>query len=404
MVTLKDIEDAYTLRVRPEVRRTPLYTSDSVSAAAHCSELHMKMENLQGTGSFKLRGATNRIGLLTDAERASGVITASAGNHAQGVALAARQAGVPATVYMPKAASLAKIQATEGYGAEVILEGANFDEAVAAAKARSVQTGQVFISAYDDDSIIAGQGSVGLEILEDLPDLDTVVVPIGGGGLFSGIAIAIKALRPSCRVIGVQAAGADGAAQSFKAGQLLPRQAPCDTIADGIAIKGPSERTFHYIKTLADDVVTVDDATIADAILLLLTRMKVLVEPSGAAGLAALMAHPGLGQGKTAVVLCGGNIDIKLLSDLIERGMVRLGRYVHLFTTCPDRPGGLAALLDTVASAGGNIMEVTHNRISPSVPYGRTGVELLIEVRGASHAEALKAHLEQRGYVAHPPE
>ncbi len=398
MVSVDHLLEAYESRVKPNVRRTPLYTSDSVSLAAHCPELHLKMENLQSTGSFKIRGATNRIGLLTPEERMRGVITASAGNHAQGVALAARFAGVPATVFMPKAASLAKIQATQGYGADVILEGASFDEAVSAAKARAAETGQVFISAYDDDAIIAGQGSVGLELLEDVPDLDTVVVPIGGGGLFSGIAIAIRALRPTCRIIGVQAAGADGAAQSFRAGKLLPRTAPCETIADGIAIKGPSERTFHYIKTLADDVVTVSDAAIAEAILLLLTRMKVLVEPSGAAGLAALMAHPNLSIGKTAVVLCGGNIDIKLLSDLIERGMVRLGRYVHLFTTCPDRPGGLAALMENIASLGGNIMEVTHNRLSPQVPYGRTGVELLIEVQNPEHAALLERTLIERGY------
>jgi threonine dehydratase len=400
MVTVDHIREAYANRVKPGVRRTPLYTSDSVSARCGCPQLQLKMENLQSTGSFKIRGATNRIGLLTPEERERGVITASAGNHAQGVALAARFAQVPATVYMPEAASLAKVQATTGYGAEVVLEGASFDEAVAAARARAERTGQVFISAYDDDGIIAGQGSVGLELLEDMPDLDTVVVPIGGGGLFSGIAIAIKALRPSCRVIGVQAAGADGAAVSFRAGRLLPREAPCETIADGIAIKGPSERTFHYIQTLADDVVTVDDGVIAEAILLLLTRMKVLVEPSGAAGLAALMAHPDLSVGKTAAVLCGGNIDIKLLSGLIERGMVRVGRYLHLFTTCPDRPGGLATLLNVVAEAGGNVMEVTHNRLNPKVPYGRTGVELLVEVRNADHGAQLEYILSERGYPA----
>ena len=398
MVSVDTIQEAYALRVKDRVRRTPLYTSGAVSERAGCPYLHLKMENLQATGSFKLRGASNRIGLLTKGERERGVITASAGNHAQGVALAAREAGVPATVFMPRAASIAKVQATAGYGAEVVLEGGNFDEAVSLAKQRASETGQIFVSAYDDDAIIAGQGSVGLELLEDLPDLDTVVIPIGGGGLFSGIAIAVRALRPSCRIIGVQAAGADGAARSFKAGKLLPREEACVTIADGIAIKGPSERTFQYIKTLADDVVTVEDGVIAEAILLLLTRMKVLVEPSGAAGLAALMAHPGLGVGKTAAVLCGGNIDIKLLSDLIERGMVKMGRYVHLFTTCPDRPGGLALLLEAVAGAGGNVMEVSHNRLSPQVPYGRTGVEMLVEVRSPEHGALLERTLQERGY------
>lgn len=397
-VTAEAIRAAYEEVIRPNIRRTPLYTSLSVAERAACPGLFLKMENLQATGSFKIRGATYKIATLSPEERSRGVLTASAGNHAQGLALAARRAGVPATVYMPRHASIAKVQATEGYGATVVLEGASFDEAVAAAQACAARTGAVFVSAYDDDAIITGQGSLGIELLEDLPDLESVVIPIGGGGLFSGIAIAVKAARPHCRVIGVQAAGADCAARSFSAGRLVPRETPVDTIADGIAIKSPSERTFRYIQALADDVVTVDDATIAEAILLLLSRMKGLVEPSGAAGLAALMAHPGLAQGKTVCLLCGGNIDVKLLSDLIERGMIRAGRYFHFFTACSDRPGGLAALLATVAEAGGNVMEVTHNRISSHVPYGQTGVEMLLEVRGEEHSARIAQRLSERGY------
>jgi threonine dehydratase len=346
----------------------------------------------------KIRGATQRMRTLTDDERQRGVITASAGNHAQGVALAAREANVPATVYMPRTASIAKIQATEGYGATVVLEGANFDEAVAAAKERAARTGEVFVSAYDDDAVITGQGSLGIELLEDLPDADAILIPIGGGGLFSGIATAVKAARPECRIIGVQAKGADTAARSFHAGHLVAREAPCETIADGIAIKSPSLRTFAYIQKYADDVVTVSDESIADAILLLLTRVKVVVEPSGAASYAALLEHPGLTHGKTVALLCGGNIDIKLLADLIERGMIRAQRYFHFFTACPDKPGGLAKLLDVVAQAGGNVMEVTHNRISPEVPYGWTGVEMLVEVRDADHIAALEASLRVRNY------
>lgn len=398
MVSPDRIRHAYESCVRERVRRTPLYTSGAVSAQTGCVGLHLKMENLQATGSFKIRGATWRIATMTDDEKARGVIAASAGNHAQGVALAARMADIPATIFMPERASIAKVKATEGYGATVVLEGANFDEAVAAAKARAQETGAVFISAYDDDDIITGQGSLGLELLDELPELDTVIIPIGGGGLFSGVARAVKAARPSCRVIGVQAAGANAAAQSFHAGKLVPRLTPCETIADGIAIKAPSERTFEYIKSLADDVVTVSDERIAEAILLLLTRMKVLVEPSGAAGLAALLSHPGLGVGQTACILCGGNIDLKLLSDLIERGMIRSSRYFHFFTSCPDRPGGLAALLDTIAKAGGNVMEVTHNRISAEIPYGRTGVEMLIEVRGEDHIVRIEERLQAGGY------
>lgn len=398
MVTAEQIRHAYESCVRERVRRTPLYTSGAVSTQTGCPGLYLKMENLQATGSFKIRGATWRIATMTDAEKARGVVAASAGNHAQGVALAARMADIQATIFMPERASIAKVRATEGYGATVVLEGANFDEAVAAGKAHAEKTGAVFISAYDDDGIITGQGSLGMELLEDLPELDTVIIPIGGGGLFSGVAAAVKAARPGCRIIGVQASGANAAAQSFHAGRLLPRETACETIADGIAIKAPSPRTFEYIQSLASDVVTVSDERIAEAILLLLTRMKVLVEPSGAAGLAALLAHPGLAVGQTACILCGGNIDLKLLSDLIERGMIRTQRYFHFFTSCPDRPGGLAALLDTIAKAGGNVMEVTHNRISAEIPYGRTGVEMLIEVRGPEHIAQLEELLQRGGY------
>ena len=390
LVTVEAIRAAFPA-VAERVRHTPLYTSGSlaVRVGLPADNLYLKMENLQRTGSFKIRGATQRMLTLTERERERGVITASAGNHAQGVALAAREAGVSATVFMPRFASLAKIQATEGYGATVVLSGTNFDEAVMAAKAQAAETSAVFISAYDDDAVITGQGSLGIELLTDLPDIGTVLIPIGGGGLFSGVATAIKESRPQCRVIGVQAAGADTAARSFHAGKLLPRAEPCATIADGIAIKSPSPRTFAYIQKYADNVVTVTDEQMAEAILLLLTRVKVVVEPSGAASLAALMAYPGLSQGKTVALLCGGNIDIKLLADLIERGMIRQHRYFHLFTACPDRPGGLAHLLEVVAEAGGNVMEVTHNRISPEVAYGSTGVEMLIEVRGESHITAL---------------
>ncbi len=399
VVTAQTIADAYPT-VRKSVRHTPLFTSASVALAAHLEpgQLFLKMENLQRTGSFKIRGGTWRMATLTDEERAKGVVTASAGNHAQGVALSAREAGVKATVYMPRFASLAKIEATENYGATVVLEGGNFDEAVDAAKANARQTGAVFVSAYDDDAVITGQGSLGMELLEDLPDVDTVVIPVGGGGLFSGVSIAVKAARPNCRIIGVQAEGADSAAQSFRSGHLMPRANACETIADGIAIKSPSPRTWNYIHEYADDIVTVSDESIARAIILLLSRMKVVVEPSGAAGLAALMEHPGLATGKTAVILCGGNIDVKLLADLIERGMIRAQRYFHFFTSCSDKPGGLAGLLDVVAEVGASVMEVTHNRISPHVAYGRTGVEMLVEVRGEEHIAQLIAVLETHGY------
>jgi threonine dehydratase len=239
---------------------------------------------------------------------------------------------------------------------------------------------------------------LGVALLAEIPDIETVLIPIGGGGLFSGVATYLKAKRPQIRIIGVQAEGADGGARSFHTGILQPRTLPVATIADGIAIKAPSERTFTYIKKYADDVVTVKEESLAQAILLLLSRAKVVVEPSGAAGLAALLEHPNLSVGKTVAILCGGNIDLKLLADLIERGMIRAHRYFHFFTSCPDKPGGLAKLLEAIAISGGNVMEVNHNRISPEVPYGKTGVEMLVEVRNEEHITKLTQCLIERGY------
>ncbi len=402
MIRLDTIKAVYDRDVRPFVRETPVYRGRGIATFAECNDLYFKMENLQRTGSFKIRGGCARVAMLTDAERKRGVVTASAGNHAQGLALASSEARVPCRVVMPRMASNAKVEATRSYGADVILDGENFDEAVAIAKGIAEAEGRVFVSAYDDDGIITGQGSIGVELLEQLPDVDTVIIPIGGGGLFAGVSCALKEAKPGLRVIGVQAEGADAAARSFKAGHLVPRKLAVDTIADGIAIKAPSERTFRYIQRYADDVVTVSDDAIAQAILLLLTRMKVLVEPSGAASLAALLEHKGLGQGRTICLLCGGNMDLKLLADIIERGMIRQGRYLHIFTAVKDKPGGLAGLLDAVASVGGNIMNVEHNRLASDVRYGATGVELLVETRGAEHASTITRYLIEQGYPVRP--
>ena len=396
LVTHDDIAAAYSA-VRGVVHHTPLTTCFNLTerCGMAAGSLFFKMENLQRTGSFKIRGAYHRLSQLSDAERRAGVVAASAGNHAQGVALAARLTGVSATVFMPEFASIAKIQATRRYGAEVVLEGRNFDEAVAAGKARAAEIGAPFISAYDDDGIITGQGTLGLEILEDLPDVETILICVGGGGLFSGVATVIRAAAPRARIIGVQSSGAPNAVDSWKAGRLLPR-GEVNTIADGIAIKSPSERTFRYIQKYADDMVTVDDADIARAMLLLLERAKAVVEPAGAAGVAALLAGKVKPVGKTVVTISGGNVDAKFLADMIEREMIRADRYMHFFSAVPDRPGGLAALLELIAELKGNIITVNHNRISPSVPLGRTGVELLVEVRDRDHingiSEGLKAH------------
>lgn len=397
-VTIDAITAAYPA-VQGVVHHTPV--SSCVNLTEKCglatNMLALKMENLQRTGSFKIRGAYHRLINLSDAEKAIGVVAGSAGNHAQGVALAAKLAGIKATIFMPEYASNAKIQATRRYGGEVVLEGNNFDEAVAAGKAYAHEKGAPYISAYDDDGIITGQGTLGLEILEDVPDLETILICVGGGGLFSGVATAIRAAKPKATIIGVQAEGASVAVDSWKAGALLPRT-EISTIADGIAIKSPSPRTFAYIQRYADDMVTVNDNEIARAMLLMLERAKTVVEPAGAAGIAALLFGKVKPVGKTVVTISGGNVDVKFLADLIEREMIRAERYMHFFSSVPDRPGGLAALLDRIAELRGNIITVNHNRISPSIPLGQTGVEVLLEVRDAAHLTHIRETLSSKGY------
>ena len=398
LTQLSAIRDARDIVYRTAYR-TPLWHSASISRIVGDADLHLKMENLQRTGSFKIRGATYKMSTLSEEEKKIGVVTASAGNHAQGVALAAREAGVKATVWMSRFASNAKVEATRDYGAHVILEGDNFDEAVAAAQKWSQESGAVWISAYDDEAIITGQGTLGLEILDDCPDIDTLLMPIGGGGLFSGVATAIKALRPECRIIGVQASGCDSAVRSWHEGRLLEPPKIVNTIADGIAVKSPSPLTFEHIQAFADDMATVSDASLARAVMLLLTRAKAIVEPSGAASLAALLERPDLARGKTVALLCGGNIDLRVLSDLIERGLSSSGRYLRLWTSCADRPGGLAGLLAVVAQGGGNVIEVTHNRLARGLPFDQTVIEMLIEGRNQQHLDELKAKLETQGYT-----
>jgi len=394
-VTLDRIREAYG-PLKPVVRRTPILTSRTLDGMAG-GPIHLKAENLQKTGSFKIRGAYTALSRLSPADRARGVVTASAGNHAQGIALAAQLTGLKAKVFMPLGASIAKVLATRGYGADVQLAGGSFDEAVAAAEAFARDSGAPFISAFDHDDIIAGQGSVALELLEDLPDLDTVVIPVGGGGLISGMAVALKETRPSIRVIGVQAEGCPAAAESWRAGTVVASP-QARTIADGIAVKKPSPRTVRHMKTHVDDIVTVSDEEIATTIVTLLERMKILVEGAGAAALTALISRKAAPKGRTAVVLSGGNIDIKLLEGLIERTMLKSGRYVRLFSACEDRPGGLAGLLKAVAEARGNVIEVIHNRTSAAVPIGYTGVEILIETRDAAHIDDVIARLKSASY------
>ena len=390
------------------VQRTPLWRSAGLSERVGAPDLWFKMENMQRTGSFKIRGASYKISRLTPDERARGVVAASAGNHAQGVALAAQLANIEATIYMPAQASAAKVEATLSYGARVVLEGADFDAAVAAAQNFARKSGAVWVSAFDDADIIAGQGTLGLELLDDLPGLETILIPVGGGGLLAGVATVIKDARPNCRVIGVQSRAVDSAVRSWRAGalEIMPKSVGVSggarTIADGIAVKSPSQRTLAHLLEYADDMVTVADESLAEAMRLLLTRLKTVAEPSGAAGLAALLEQPQLACGQTVVLICGGNVDPALLSDIIARGLTRSGRVARLHTRVSDRPGGLAALLEAVAKTGANVLEIYHDRRELGLQPGDTGIELLIEGRNSEHLDAVRRGLETRGYpLAH---
>lgn len=394
MVGLDDIRAAAET-LRGVAHRTPLARSETFSRQAG-ADVWLKHEERQKTGSFKVRGAYNRVRALSDDERAGGVVAPSAGNHAQAVAWAAHSAGVPAVVYMPEAASLAKVGATEGYGATVRLVGTSIEDSVIAAREQVERDGKTLVHPFDDPLVIAGQGTVGLEILEDAPDVDTIVVPLGGGGLLSGIAIAVKALRPEVRVIGVEAAGCAPYVGSLKQGEITPVP-QTETIADGIAVKRPGEITFGLIRDLVDDVVTVTDADIGRTIVQLLEREKVVVEGAGAVALAALVT--GKVSGKKAVaVLSGGNIDTPLLMQVIRFGLTVAGRYLVIRTRLTDRPGQLMALLKVLADAHVNILFVSHHRESVDVAVAETGIELTLETRDEAHAHAIVELVRDAGY------
>jgi threonine dehydratase len=401
LVTLDDIRAARE-RLDGVALRTPVETSRAVSDVAGVTAL-LKCEHLQRTGSFKIRGAYNRIAQLTAEERAAGVVCASAGNHAQGVALSARLAGVPARVFMPEGAPLPKVEATRGYGAEVVLTGATFDDAFAASQEWTREHGATFVHPFDHPDIIAGQGTLGLELVEQVPDLGTVVVPIGGGGLISGIATAVKALRPEVRVVGVQAAGAAAFPASIAAGHPVAVDR-VSTIADGIAVKNPGALTLAHVRERVDEIVTVTDEDIARAVLLLVERAKQVVEPSGAAGLAAVLSGEGsLGAASelaapVVVVLCGGNVDPLLLLRIIQSGMYEEGRYFVFRTPLRDVPGALSALLGHLAELGANVLGVAHHRMATKLGILEVEVELEVETRGVDHIAEVQAALADRGY------
>ena len=395
LITIDDVLAAQQ-RLEGIIEVTPVEPSRAVSSISNMQTM-LKCEHLQRTGSFKIRGAYNRIAQLTESERSHGVVCASAGNHAQGVALSASLLGVRSMVFMPVSAPLPKVEATRSYGAEVTLVGETFDDAFEASQKWAAENEAVFVHPFDHPDIIAGQGTVGLEILDQVPDVASIVVPMGGGGLISGVAAAVKARKPDVRIIGVEAAGASAFPASLAAGE--PVGLPdVSTIADGIAVKTPGVLTLAHVDAYVDEIVTVTEEEIARAVLLLVERAKQVVEPSGAAGLAAVMGGHGLYVEPAVVLLCGGNVDPLLLMRIIQSGMFEEGRYLMLRTRVIDRPGGLAALMGILAEAGANIVAVEHHRLGTRLGVQEVEVALEIETRGPQHIRDVVKTLRQHDY------
>ena len=377
--TLADVQEARQ-RLLGIAEETPIYLSETFSR--RCGrEVRLKAENLQRTGSFKIRGAVNKLSTLSAEERGAGVIAASAGNHGQAVAWAAREFGAPATIYVPLDAPMAKVEACRNYGAKTVMTGAYFEDALTAAQQHVEETGGTFIHPYEDQLVIAGQGTIGLELAEQVPDMGTVLIPIGGGGLSVGIATALRAVRPDVRLIWVQA-GLDGY-----------------TIADGIAVKIPSDFTMPLLEDLLDDMVAVSDEEISEAIVLLLERAKLVVEGAGAVGVAALLSGKAVVSGTAVPVLSGGNIDPTMLISVMRHGLTVAGRYLVVRTQLSDRPGELIKLLSLVAEERGNVISVEHHREGMDVPVSETEVELTLVTRDEDHCRTLLEAMSERGYV-----
>jgi threonine dehydratase len=367
-------------RLEGVARVTPVYGSETLSRRVG-REIVLKAENLQRTGSFKIRGAVNRLATLSEAERRAGVVAASAGNHGQAVAWAARQAGVRATIFMPQDAPMAKVEPTKNYGAKAELIGASFEDALAAALEHASSTGATFVHPYEDERVIAGQGTIGLELAEQVPDAGTVVIPVGGGGLASGIALALRAVMPGLRIVGVQA-GLDG-----------------PTIADGIAVKQVGEHTGRILEDVLDDLVNVSDEEICQAIVLLLERSKLVVEGAGAVGVAALLAGKAGGDGDAVALLSGGNIDPTVLISVMRHGLTSAGRYLVLRSRLQDRPGELIKLLSFVAQERANVVSVEHHREGMDVPVNESEIELTLTMRDEHHCAVLLESLRSLGYA-----
>ncbi|PVG81687.1 threonine ammonia-lyase [Nocardioides gansuensis] len=394
-VTLAHIEAARPL-VEQIAVHTPMQDSHWLSSLVG-GPVRLKCENLQRTGSFKVRGAYVRISRLSPEERAAGVVAASAGNHAQGVALAAASLGIQATVFMPEGAPIPKEKATRGYGAEVVFHGRYLEDALAAARDFSERTGAVLIHPFDHLDVVAGQGTLGLEILEQAPEMTTLLVPTGGGGLLAGIAVAVKATRPDVRIVGVQAEGAAAWPGSLAEGHPVALDA-MSTMADGIAVGRPGDICFEAVQQHVDDVVTVSEESLSRALLSLIERAKLVVEPAGAAAVAAILDRPSDYRAPAVALLSGGNIDPLLLGKVIRHGLASAGRYLYLRVLIPDVPGGLAGLLTQVGASGANVLDVVHERTSPDLDFDEVEVRIQVETRSESHAESVAARLRAHGY------
>jgi threonine dehydratase len=392
------IEDIFKARevLKKTVRKTPLQRSETFSKLVG-TNVFLKLESFQKTGSFKVRGASVKLNDLSEEQRKHGVIAASAGNHAQGVAYASLEKNIPCTIVMPQNASPAKVAATRSYGAKVILRGSDYDESWVAAQEVAMDEGRTIVHAFDDAQIISGQGTIGLELLEDLPKLDEVYLPVGGGGLASGVAIAIKTKNPNVKIIGIESKAFPTMKESVSKGAIQQLRDGY-TIADGISVKSPGRLTYEIVSEYLDDLRLIDDSSIVETMFLLMERTKLVVEPAGAASLAYLISNSHPNKDKNIIaLLSGGNVDMYLLGQVVAKGLMHMGRVIKIFIQLPDRPGALRTIVDSIAELSVNIVEVEHDRLSPNISAGTAGVYLSLEVENENHAKRLTEFLVEKG-------
>lgn len=396
MITLNDIKEAKE-KLEGVIQKTPL-THDTILSEEFNSDIYIKKENLQITGSFKIRGAFNKLDSLTSKQKEAGVVAASAGNHAQGLAYSAKYFNCEATIFMPEATPLTKVSGVRSYGANIVLKGANYDESYAAATQFAKENQKEFIHPFADDTVIAGQGTIALEILEEIPDLEYLIVPIGGGGLISGAAIAAKALNPNIKIIGVVSAGANAMKKSFEM-HLPSHSKSVKTIADGIAVRDVTPKMLDYILEFVDEIVEVEEQEIANAILFLLEKQKLVVEGAGAVTIAALMHNKiDIEEKKVAAIISGGNIDVTMLSLIIEKGLVKSNRKMNLLVTLMDKPGALMHLTSILKECDANIVQIDYDRNSVKLEFGEAHVTIALETKGKEHQNHIRENLKHSGY------